>query len=48
MKKYEKPMAEFISLAAVEQIAASAEYYDSLTGPEGNIGITSAPSGFWD
>jgi hypothetical protein len=47
MKKYEKPMAEFVSLAAAEQIATSAEYYDDVSGPGADIGTSSAPGGWW-
>ena len=43
-KEYLKPSAEFISLAAVEQIATGAEYYDDDIGMEG--GLTSLPSGW--
>ena len=47
MKTYEKPVAEFISLAVAEQIAAIAEYYDDVSGPGADIGTSSAPGGWW-
>ena len=43
-KEFMKPMAEFVSLATVEQIATSAEYYDDGPGMEG--GVVSLPSGW--
>lgn len=43
-KEFMNPSAEFVSLAAVEQIATSAEYYDDDIGMEG--GVVSLPSGW--
>ena len=46
MKKvYEKPMAEYVSLAAAETIATGASYYEDmdLTGPTTSIGAVENP-----
>lgn len=37
-KEYSKPLAEYISLAAAEKIAADASYYDDDIGLGGGTG----------
>ncbi len=47
-KEYLKPLAEFVSLAAAEQIATGASYYDDGSTPDGTVGTTSNfPGGWW-
>ena len=42
-KEYQKPVAEYISLAAAEQIATNAGYYETAGAPDTVTDVVSNP-----
>ena len=42
-KEYQKPLAEYISLASAERIATNAGYYETAGAPDTDMDVVSNP-----